>query len=264
MKLLVFELNSFHLELLPMYQPLMPSLFGAGPLDLHYFVLPGLVERARAVVGARVHALNSPRLRYVLPSKRLRSLYYRWRIQGIVDRMAPVALVFNTVEPAPYLRVFQQIRHPLKIGIVHNPRREGIDYDPRRAGELIFCLHDYNYRILQQDKPVDGYLSPVFKYCEPPQDAGAAGPLTIAVQGVISFSRRDYPMLITLCRSLARQPRPPDIVFNVLGDADIRDGPKLKAMIGEYGLERFITVHSWLPDEEFFRQLQQADYITCR
>ena len=28
MKVLVFELNSFHIELLPMYQPLMPSLFG--------------------------------------------------------------------------------------------------------------------------------------------------------------------------------------------------------------------------------------------
>ena len=46
MQLLVFELNNFHLELLPMYQPLMPSLFGGQRLDIHYFVPPGLVDRA--------------------------------------------------------------------------------------------------------------------------------------------------------------------------------------------------------------------------
>ena len=60
MKVLVFELNSFHIELLPMYQPLMPSLFGDRELDIHYYVLPSLVERARDVVGCR--SMRSPHL----------------------------------------------------------------------------------------------------------------------------------------------------------------------------------------------------------
>ena len=60
MKVLVVELNSYHLELLPMYQSLLPSLFDNRRLDIHYFVLPGLVERAREVVGNQVFALNAP------------------------------------------------------------------------------------------------------------------------------------------------------------------------------------------------------------
>ena len=198
MKVLVFELNSFHMELLPMYQPLLPSLFDNRQLDLQYFVLPSLVERAREVVGEQVFPLNPPRLRYVLPAKRLRAAYYLRRIQKLVDRLDPVAIVFNTVEPPAYLRVFRQIRHPIKIGIVHNPRRAGIDYERRGSGELIFCLHDYNYRLLEKDTPVDGYLSPFFRCRDLPAATAPKDRLEIAVQGVVSFGRRDYPMLVTL------------------------------------------------------------------
>ena len=232
-----------------------------GRRNIHYYVLPSLVERARDVVGAQVHALTSSRLRGALPTTRLRSLYYRWRIQRLVDRLAPVAIVFNTAEPAPYFHTFRQVRHPLKIGIVHNPRRGTLDYRMRESGELVFCLHDYNYRLLEKDKPVDGYLSPFFKYRNLPPASGSDGRLEIAVQGVISFSRRDYPLLIRLGEELTRRSGSCGVVFNILGDADIRDGPRLRRMISARGLERFFTVHRWLPDDEFFRQFQRADYV---
>ena len=213
------------------------------------------------MVGEQVYALNPAPLRYGLPTKRLRGLYYRRRVQQLVDRFQPAAILFNTAEPADYLRAFRLVRHPLKMGIVHNPRREGIDYAPRGPGEVIFCLHDYNYHLLQRDRPVDGYLSPFFRYCAlPPKDIGEQ-PTEIAVQGVISFNRRDYPMLIDLCRRLADRPPRPRLVFNILGDADIRDGPRLRQMISEHGLGSLIKVHSWLPDAEFFRQVQQAHYV---
>ena len=104
MKVLVFELNSFHVEVLPTYPALMPSLFG-DRLDIDYFVLPALVKRARAAIGANVHRLNSPHLRYVLPTKPLRVGYYRWRIQRIIDQLCPDAIVFNTVEPPTLMSV---------------------------------------------------------------------------------------------------------------------------------------------------------------
>ena len=141
MKVLVVELNSYHLELLPMYQSLLPSLFDNRRLDIHYFVLPGLVERAREVVGNQVFALNAPLLRYFLPPKTLRAAYYRWHIQRLIAQLEPVAVVFNTIEPPAYLRVFRQVRHPTKIGVIHNPRRAGLERARRGAGELIFCLH---------------------------------------------------------------------------------------------------------------------------
>jgi hypothetical protein len=169
--------------------------------------------------------------------------------------------VFNTVEPATVRHVFRQVRHPLKIGVVHNPRREAVANGTRESGELLFCLHDYNYRLLEKDMSVDGYLSPFFKFRDLPSGSGSEHRVEIAVLGVVSFTRRDYPMLIELAEELAQQSPPPDVVFNILGDADVRDGRRLRRMISAGGLERFFTLHRWLPDAEFIRQFRRADYV---
>jgi hypothetical protein len=261
MKILVFELNSFHIELLPMYRSLLPSLFDNRQLDIRYFLMPSLVERAREIVGEYVFSLNPRCLRYALPTKRMRALYYRRRIQKLVDRINPVAIVFNTVEPAAYLHVFRQIRHPTKIGIVHNPQRAGINYELRGSGELIFCLHEYNYRLLEKDKPVDGYLSPFFRCRDVPASTAPKDRIEIAVPGIISFTRRDYLMLITLCQQLARRSPTPTVRFNILGDADIRDGPELRRRVSDLGLGDYFQLYSWLPDRNFFEQIVRADYI---
>ena len=138
---------------------------------------------------------------------------------------------------------------------------KGIDYQTGVPGELIFCLHEYNYHLLEKDKPVDGYLSPFFKYLDVSTESEVKERVEIAVQGVISFGRRDYPMLIELCEQLSRQTPRPNVVFNILGDADIRDGPKLRQRVTDLGLGNYFRLHSWLPALEFFRQLQRADYI---
>ena len=261
MKLLVFELNSFHVDLLPMYTQLFPAAFGDDHLDVQYFVLPRLVKRARGFVGDGVRELNSPMLRWVLPSKRLRSFYYRRRVQWIVDRSDATAVVFNTIEPVAYFRVFRSLRHPLKLGVVHNPHREGIDYEPRPANEIVLCLHDYNYRRLEAEKPVDGWLSPFFRGGGMPRGATPADTTEIAVQGVVSFNRRNYRMLVDVCREFANTPHPPSILFNILGDSTIRDGPALRESVVRHRLERFFRFHRWLSDTEFTEQLQRADYI---
>ena len=108
---------------------------------------------------------------------------------------------------------------------------------------------------------VDGYLSPFFKYRDLPTEDLGNDPIEIVVQGVISFNRRDYPMLIDLCRQLSDRPPQPRVVFNILGDADIRHGPRLRQMITDHRLDVLIKVHSWLTDAEFFRELQRAHYV---
>lgn len=260
MTLLVVELNSFHLELLPMYRPLLPSLFGEQ-LDIRYVVLPTLVDRARDIVGNGADALSPRWLKYVLPLKPLRAIYYVRRIQQLIDRIQPAAVLFNTIEPVAYFRVFRQIRHHLKIGVVHNPKREGIDYSPRASGELIFCLHDYNYHLLEPDKPVDGYFSPFFKYREVDTAPRSNRPLEIAVQGVISFNRRDYTSLLSLCEHVTRHSGVGDIVFNIVGDARLRDGPTLVRLVRERGLGEWFRFHAGLSDSQFFDELAQADFL---
>ena len=243
MTVLVIELNSFHLELLPMYQPLLPHLCGPE-IRIRYLVIPSLLDRAQAIVGDRAEKANPRWLKYSLPSKTLRARYYRRRIQRLVDRLQPAAVVFNTVEPVAYFSVFRHVRHPVKIGIVHNPKREGIDYSPRRSGELIFCLHDYNYHLLRKDTPVDGYLSPFFRYREADSARRPDGRLEIAVQGVISFNRRDYPFLVALCERLAQRAPRKEFVFNILGDVRLRDGPQLGSNGPGAGPRRPIPVSS--------------------
>ena len=261
MKLLVLELNSFHLELLPMYERLVPSLFGGGPVTADYFVLPAFVEQTKSAVGGHVHALNIPALRFAFPTKRSRALYYRWKIQRLVDQLRPRAVIFNTVEPPAFLQVFRRIQHPLKIGVVHNPRRPGIDYHRRGSGELIFCLHDYNYQLLQEDEPVDGYLSPFYRYLNVAAVTRAEDFTEIAVQGVISFNRRDYPMLVDLSRRLVQRSRRPPVIFNILGDASLRDGPRLQRLVQQRGVAEWFRFHVGLPDREFFGQLARAHYV---
>ena len=256
----VLELNSFHLELLPMYRALLPALFGAPPL-LRYFVLPTLVERARDVVGDDVVRVNPSWVRYALPWKPLRARYHQWHIQRMIDAANPDAVVFNTVEPAAFFQVFRQISHPLKIGVVHNPKREGIDYQPRDKSELIFCLHDYNYHRLETDKPVDGYFSPFFKFRAVDTVPRAHGPLEIAVQGVISFNRRDYPMLVSLCEGLSARSVSRRIVFNILGDASLRDGPTLQRLVRDRGLDEWFRFHTKLSDKGFFDELGRAHWV---
>ena len=58
-----------------------------------------------------------------------------------------------------------------------------------------------------------------------PRGATPADTTEIAVQGVVSFNRRNYRMLVDVCREFANTPRPPSILFNILGDSTIRDGP---------------------------------------
>ena len=244
-----------------MYQELLPALFDDRDLQILYFVLPSLVTRARGFVGDTVYSLNSPWLRYALPTKGLRGSYYRRRVQWFVDRHDARAVVFNTIEPAVYFPVFRGLRHPLKIGIVHNPRRKGINYKARPSGELIFCLHDYNYQLLQSEELVDGYLSPFFRGFEAADTFSLADDTEIAVQGVVSFNRRNYRMLVDLCRELLKNPAPPRVIFNILGDSTIRDGPALRELVSEYGLQGFFRFHPWVPDTEFAAQLRRAHYI---
>ena len=157
--------------------------------------------------------------------------------------------------------MFRNLKHPLKLGIVHNPLRKGIDYEPRPDNEMILCLHDYNYRLLETKKPVDGWLSPFFRGRHARERAVPTETTEIAVQGVISFNRRNYRMLVDVCRELANKARPPSILFNILGDSTIRDGPALRESVVRHRLERFFRFHRWLSDTEFTEQLQRAGYM---
>ena len=84
MKVLVFELNSFHIELLPMYQPLMPSLFGDRELS---GVGIGLLERQRRSTPTRPgHTSTEIMQRALLSSMKPMSSYPAALSETVSDR----------------------------------------------------------------------------------------------------------------------------------------------------------------------------------
>ena len=220
-----------------------------------------LAARGRVIVGDRVTALYPSVLRYLFGPARVRAFLYRRRVPHLVRRLAPDAVILNTAEPAPYSELLRDLAHPVKLGLVHNPRRERLGDSDRDPTTLLFCLHEYNFHRLRGELLVDGYLSPFFRYSERLSRPSSDAAIELAVQGIISFSRRDYLSLIDVARRLmARSPRP-RVVFNILGDSSIRDGPRLRHLVMQHGLEPYFKLHRWLSDHEFFQQLQRAQYL---
>ncbi len=104
-------------------------------------------------------------------------------------------------------------------------------------------------------------MSPFFRYREVDSARRPDGRLEIAVQGVISFNRRDYPFLVALCERLAQRAPREEFVFNILGDVRLRDGPRLVRMVQERGLADRFRFHPGLSDRQFFDELSGADFI---
>jgi hypothetical protein len=261
-KVFVFELNSYNTHLLPMYRNVLPVLFNDDQLSVQLFTLSSVKKRTQSFINANVSPLDRPSLKYFLPTKTMRGLYYRHAIQRLINHQKPDAIVFNTLEPKPYLDVFKAINHPIKIGLLHNPSRLKSDYNAKSKNELLFCLFDYNYaRLKQAGLKIDGYFSPFHKCIETTSINREVDRIEIAVQGIISYSRRNYPFLIELAKAISLRHTSCNIIFNILTNATHRDGPHFKETIKNKHLQNFFRFHKKLSDVDFFNQLANASYV---
>ena len=261
-KVFVFELNSYNTHLLQIYRDVLPALLNDSQLSIQYFVLPTVSKRAKNIVGSNVSDLGRHSLKYFLPTKTMRGVYYRRVIQQLINSQKPDALVFNTLEPKPYLDVFKAINHPIKIGLVHNPLRFKSNYGVKLKNELLFCLCDYNYEVLKQaDFKIDGYFSPFYKCMDVMLTQRKASRIEIVIQGVISYNRRNYSFLIELAKKISLHHSSCDIIFNILTDSTYRDGPHFREKINNAHLQKYFRFHDRLSDIKFFNQLANTCYV---
>ena len=261
-KVFVFELNTYHLEILPLYRAQLPALFDEKKISIHYFLNTAIAKRAETILGTSVTRLGNELVRYVFPTKTMRAFFYRHAIQKLINHHKPDVIVFNTLEPKPYQDLFKALDHPVKIGLVHNFETYNSHDKIKSENELLFCLHKYNYVTLNKaDRKADGYFVPFNRCLDFVKTRHKIDQIEIAVPGIISYNRRNYLLLIQLAKTFALHNHSTKITFNILTNSTERDGPDFRKKIEEENLQKYFRFHRWLSDVDFFDQLANAHYV---
>lgn len=82
----------------------------------------------------------------------------------------------------------------------------------------------------------------------------------IAVPGVLEQDRRDYFGLIDIIKKNPKAFK--GFVFSLLGNSQTHDGPKIKTLVHEAGLEsNFRFFDGYVPDEQLEEDLQQSKFV---
>lgn len=253
-KVFVFELNSYHTETFPIYRNLLPSLLH-DDVAVEYFVTEERYEDTLAAFN-NVHLFCPRWLSPFIRHLQLRVPYFTHRINALIAEQKPDMVVFNSIEPERNYKVFKKIAGSKKLGLVHNPKKSGI---VRGENECYFVLSRLLYENFKEKLPLDGYLLPYFRqFVFPPKKDDTR--VLVAVQGIISFKRREYAFLIEAAKAM-RQQGTANIVFNIIGSKTHKDGPEFFKMVRDAGLSDYFLFYDKLDDREFFEQIDASDCI---
>lgn len=255
-KVLVFELNNYHTETFPIYEHVLPKLFGEEAMTFEYYVLPQK-QADVATFYEKSNAICSRVIFFFIRKLQLRRLYYTWKINRIVKETGADIVVFNSVEPDRNLKVFSGIEAPLKIGVMHNPGK--IAYQ-KGANERLFVLNKNVFDKYRERLALDGFILPFYHPRSLSTLEKKSGQTLIAVQGLVKFNRRDYGLVVDVAKALKRRGQS-HIRFNIIGNIGTKDGQKLKERIRTEGLEEYFILHGFLHDREFLEEVAKCDYI---
>ena len=253
-KVLVFELNNYHTETFPIYQNLLPALLG-DEVAIEYYVM-GQRYADTAAIYDKVHQLCPTWLFPIIRHLQLRVPYFLYRINGIIRDKSPDLVVFNSVEPKRYYRVFKMITAPRKLGLVHNPKKSMIT---KEANEQYFVLSRILFENFKKQLPLSGYLLPYFGQFKLPEKA-IGETVTIAVQGLISYKRRDYHFLLDVAKTMQERGIK-GICFNIIGSRHIQDGPDFFKSVEAQGLAAYFHFYDELDDRAFAEEINASDCI---
>lgn len=253
-KVLIFELNNYHTETFPIYEKLLPTLLH-DEIDVEYFVMQKRYDDTAAIYK-KVHLLFGKWIFFFAKHLQFRVPFFIYRINRIIKEMSPDLVVFNTIEPERYYRIFKKIIAPKKLGLIHNPKKNTVS---KKTNEYYFVLSKILFENFKKSIPLDGYLLPYFRQFDFPV-RGNNERLVIAVQGLVSFKRRDYPFLIEAAREMQKR-GVSDVVFNIIGSRHIRDAEAFLKMVQDGGVERYFLFYDELDDRAFFEQINDSDCI---
>ncbi len=255
MKVCVFELNKFHTEVFPVYENLLPAIFPDRNIKIDYFVIPGKYRQLKMVYGEALHEIYNAAIYFVCSKTGLRKFYFRSVVGTAIRQYQPDLVIFNSIVPKRCWYVFESIQDRMKFGLVHgfgevrHRKMERTHYFV--LGEKVFQKH--------QKQDIDAYLLPFYpQFRSAPENR--PGEWVIAIQGIINFKRRNYPLLVETAAELKRR-NIQGISFNIIGGLNSRDATRLAGMVRDNGVMEYFRFHRSLDDKEFFREIADSHYL---
>ena len=155
---------------------------------------------------------------------------------------------------------------PSKInvtGISHNPQKFGNSFTMRIISSRVkkfFVLNDYILDNMTNYDPSIKFesLYPVF-YNNPLKKSAINRFFNIVIPGAFDMNRRDYKILM---KSLSRTTLHPEVRLVFLGRSNSTEANDYFQNLANYiSIEQFIHFHDFIPDEEFFKFICEAELI---
>ncbi len=241
-----------------MYEHLLPAMFPRENTEIHYYTQPRQAKELVFTDRSRIHALGEKISYYFLKKLKLRTQYHKWIIKKIITKHQADLIIFNTIDQPSVYAVFKSLREIEKIGVVHNVLTTNYYYNDH---ERYFCVNEYIYYNVRSQKPIDGYFISFFPPILYSHSLPKNKDKIIAVQGLISFNRRDYDLLIKICSVIVKENCRPCVKFNIVGSVKKMKGKVFLRKVNQAGLEDFFIFHDWLNDADFFREIYESDFI---
>ena len=255
MKVCIIELNKFHTEVFPVYENLLPEIFPDEAFDIHYFIIPRKYKELQHIYRDRLHVAYNAGVYFFCSKTGLRGLYFKHSVKKIMEQFRPDLVIFNSIVPERTMKAFESIRDRIKFGVVH-----GFNHIlPKKMLNTFYFVLDEKIYQKHRDENIDGYMQPFYpQFKLEKKDNG--GRIVIAVQGTISFKRRDYPMLIKIAREL-KTCQKKGVLFNIVGSMVHRDAPELFRLVRRHRVEEYFQFHKSLSDEQFYGEIVNSDYL---
>ncbi|MCV6608578.1 MAG: hypothetical protein OIF32_10220 [Campylobacterales bacterium] len=258
MNILVVELNKYHTETLPVYNAFLNSIFEKNDINIEYVVNPHKYSEAFNRFEKVSQVISKIGFFFIFHLQ-LRTIFYKFKLQRIIKKNKIDAVVFNTIEPKRHYKVFKSLKVDKKIGVIHNIGEIDVK---KSLDEKYFLMVDYAFENLKDRYDyLDGYFLAVFPNLEFKHKKASRDFVQISISGHVDFKKRNFSQLIEVCQKL-KEKKVNNIKFNIVSSVDgAGEGRKLVELAKENQLEEFFIFHSYLDDEDFFKNIYESDFV---
>ncbi len=143
-----------------------------------------------------------------------------------------------------------------RIGVAHNTGLIPGKY--KKIKYLVLSRYLYERLLKRVSGSAISYFYPLSGVKQVHEPSPAGDEMRVCIPGKIEFSRRDYPELISIAKSLQGV----KIKFIILGDSLKADGPEFRRKADSEGVSGFFCFfEGYISYEVFFEEIQKCDVI---
>lgn len=257
-KIFVFEFFPFHAHNLCLHPHLIKMMFADTEFEFHYFLNPSLFSEKTYIPNNHLCTRTvSHRTIQALQKLKLLKIWAVIKFYFYVKVSRPEIIIFNSLEKGISLTLFKLLKKTCKISLVHNPDNIELRKDQH---SIHLSMNKYIYENFSSK--LDGYCLSFYGPQAKHKNRETDDTFIISVPGSISFKRRNYELIIDIAKKLKLSGHPNyKVLFNIIGAANKKDGPKLKKIIDDLGINEYFKFHTKVNDEEFIQAICESDAL---